>query len=192
MPTSDTDSLLLELEGDFDKGQDNETPNELTKDSSEETPVTSLIPIKKSDISDLTQTDVTVVPLTDTEYLVLAEFAEATPKEVLATKYELSVREINKIIRKPNAVTFLSKIRENKEEETLNRLSGLTNKAIEQKTKAIHNLFENGQEALAFGEMFGKLSMVEVMEKLNKMQPDDEKEDDKGINVFFNNLTSRN
>jgi len=185
------DDLLLELT--------DETADEETTMDSDETDtkqkVSKSLPISISDINDLKEANIqeaTVVPLSDQEYMILAEFSDAVPKDTLSEKYNISVREINKLIRQPSSVAFLNTIRENKEQETLSRLSGLTNRAVESKVLAIDTLLNNGNESTAFAEMFGKLSMVEVMEKLNKLKPEEEKEDGNGINVFFNNLTGRN
>lgn len=185
------DDLLLEL-------TDETTDEETTMDSEEtdtKQEISKSLPISISDINDLKEANIqeaTVVPLSDQEYMILAEFSDAVPKDTLSEKYNISVREINKLIRQPSSVAFLNTIRENKEQETLSRLSGLTNRAVESKVLAIDTLLNNGNESVAFAEMFGKLSMVEVMEKLNKLKPEEEKEDGNGINVFFNNLTGRN
>lgn len=190
------DDLLLELtdettdeETTMDSDETDESGNEDSKE------VSKSLPISISDINDLKEANIqeaTVVPLSDQEYMILAEFSDAVPKDTLSDKYNISVREINKLIRQPSSIAFLNTIRENKEQETLSRLSGLTNRAVESKVLAIDTLLNNGNESTAFAEMFGKLSMVEVMEKLNKLKPEEEKEDGNGINVFFNNLTGRN
>ena len=188
------DDLLLEL---TKESNDEETTmdSDESKEEVAEKEVSKSLPISISDINDLKEANIqeaTVVPLSDQEYMILAEFSDAVPKDTLSEKYNISVREINKLIRQPSSVAFLNTIRENKEQETLSRLSGLTNRAVESKVLAIDTLLNNGNESTAFAEMFGKLSMVEVMEKLNKLKPEEEKEDGNGINVFFNNLTGRN
>lgn len=190
------DNLLLELtdettdeETTMDSNKSDESGNEDNKE------VSKSLPISISDINDLKEANIqeaTVVPLSDQEYMILAEFSDAVPKDTLSENYNISVREINKLIRQPSSIAFLNTIRENKEQETLSRLSGLTNRAVESKILAVDTLLNNGNESVAFAEMFGKLSMVEVMEKLNKLKPEEEKEDGNGINVFFNNLTGRN
>lgn len=185
------DDLLLEL---TDESTDEETTMDSDKTDTKKE-VSKSLPISISDINDLKEANIqeaTVVPLSDQEYMILAEFSDAVPKDTLSDKYSISVREINKLIRQPSSIAFLNTIRENKEQETLSRLSGLTNRAVESKVLAIDTLLNTGNESVAFAEMFGKLSMVEVMEKLNKLKPEEEKEDGNGINVFFNNLTGRN
>lgn len=185
------DDLLLEL---TDESTDEETTMDSDKTDTKKE-ISKSLPISISDINDLKEANIqeaTVVPLSDQEYMILAEFSDAVPKDTLSDKYSISVREINKLIRQPSSISFLNTIRENKEQETLSRLSGLTNRAVESKVLAIDTLLNNGNESTAFAEMFGKLSMVEVMEKLNKLKPEEEKEDGNGINVFFNNLTGRN
>ncbi len=64
-------------------------------------------------------------------------------------------------------------------------------KVWEKKLTQIDNLLVDGKDELAFREMFGKLSFVEVQEKLAKINQGDVGENENAVGNLFINLIQR-
>lgn len=179
---SSLDDKLLDLTTDTNEEKNKEeyiTPNLPTAETT------------KEDIQDLVNVNSPSKPLSDKDYLILADYSEGVQLGVICKKHTITKTYIDSLIRRQPSLDFLKKVNDVKQVQTVNRLSAITNTVIEKKVDKINEYMVNGQEGIAFMDMFGKLSMIEVLEKMNKLQDKDKDEDgDRTLN-FLQVVTGR-
>ena len=107
--------------------------------------------------------------LTETDYLILTEYSKATPERVICEEFNIQSSYLQKLLRNTNALDFLKKYKSNTEIQMMIRGNSVMAKVWEKKLTQIDNLLVDGKDEIAFREMFGKLSFVEVQEKLAKI-----------------------
>lgn len=125
------------------------------------------------------------VPLTETDYLILTEYSKATPENVICEEFNIQNSYLQKLLRNSNALDFLKKYKSNVEMQMMIRGNSVMSKVWEKKLSQIDTLLAEGKEALAFREMFGKLSFVEAQEKLTKMNQGEVEDKTAPLQNFF-------
>jgi len=182
--TKTTDDLLLEL------------TNKKQEDLKEDTETKEMVLTKPSstveELKDLTSANATnSKPLTETDYLILEQHCLGTSEEVIAEQYKVSKGYINSLLRNSNSSSFLDKYTKTLQQKVIAKGMGGIAEALDRKNKYLAKLFAEDKDELAFREYFGKLSMVEVQEKLAKMYSDEEDDSTAPIQNLFLNLQQR-
>ena len=129
--------------------------------------------------------------LTETDYLILTEYSKATPELVICEEFNIQSSYLQKLLRNTNALDFLKKYKSNTEIQMMIRGSSAMSKVWEKKLTQIDTLLGEGKDEIAFREMFGKLSFVEVQEKLAKINQGDVGENENAVGNLFINLIQR-
>lgn len=143
--------------------------------------------LKAEDIKDLISKE-KEQPLIETDYLILTEFSQATPLEVICEEYNVKQTYVKALLRRSNAIEFLKKIKANTEMQMMIRGSAVIGNVYEKKLSYIDSLMKEGKDNVAFQEMFGKLSFVEVQEKLAKMNNEGDEDKTAPLQNFFFSL----
>ena len=123
--------------------------------------------------------------LTETDYLILTEYSKATPEKVICEEFNIQSFYLQKLLRNANALDFLKKYKSNTEMQMMLRGSSVVSKVWEKKLTQIDNLLVEGKDEIAFREMFGKLSFVEVQEKLAKINQGETEDKTAPLQNFF-------
>ena len=123
--------------------------------------------------------------LTETDYLILTEYSKATPERVICEEFNIQSSYLQKLLRNANALDFLKKYKSNTEIQMMIRGNSILNKIWEKKLTQIDNLLVEGKDEIAFREMFGKLSFVEVQEKLAKINQGETEDKTAPLQNFF-------
>ena len=129
--------------------------------------------------------------LTETDYLILTEYSKATPEDVICEEFNIQSSYLQKLLRNTNALDFLKKYKSNAEMQMLIRGNSVLNRVFEKKLTQIDKFLAEGKDEIAFREMFGKLSFVEVQEKLAKINQGDVGENENAVGNLFINLIQR-
>lgn len=129
--------------------------------------------------------------LTETDYLILTEYSKATPENIICEEFNIQSSYLQKLLRNTNALDFLKKYKSNTEMQMMIRGNSVMSKVWEKKLTQIDNLLVDGKDEIAFREMFGKLSFVEVQEKLAKINQGDVGENENAVGNLFINLIQR-
>ena len=123
--------------------------------------------------------------LTETDYLILTEYSKATPENVICEEFNIQSSYLQKPLRNTNALDFLKKYKSNTEMQMMIRGNSVMSKVWEKKLTQIDNLLVEGKDEIAFREMFGKLSFVEVQEKLVKINQGETEDKSAPLQNFF-------
>ena len=123
--------------------------------------------------------------LTETDYLILTEYSKATPEGVICEEFNIQSSYLQKLLRNTNALDFLKKYKSNTEMQMIIRGNSVMNRVLEKKLSQIDNFLVEGKDEIAFREMFGKLSLVEVQEKLVKITQDETEDKTAPLQNFF-------
>ena len=123
--------------------------------------------------------------LSETDYLILTEYSKATPESVICEEFNIQSSYLPKLLRNTNALDFLKKYKSNTEMQMLIRGNSVVNRVWEKKLTQIDNLLAEGKDEIAFREMFGKLSFVEVQEKLAKINQGETEDKTAPLQNFF-------
>ena len=129
--------------------------------------------------------------LSETDYLILTEYSKATPENIICEEFNIQSSYLQKLLRNTNALDFLKKYKSNTEMQMMIRGNSVMSKVWEKKLSQIDNLLVEGKDEIAFREMFGKLSFVEVQEKLAKINQGDVGENENTVGNLFINLIQR-
>ena len=170
---------LIELTGRNTQSQSEIVSNTTTEEKALIRPTTKIVEIedfvnKKQDKA-----------LTETDYLILTEYSKATPERVICEEFNIQSSYLQKLLRNTNALDFLKKYKSNTEMQMMIRGSSTLNRVLEKKLTQIDNFLADGKDEIAFREMFGKLSFVEVQEKLTKMNQDETEDKTAPLQNFF-------
>lgn len=123
--------------------------------------------------------------LTETDYLILTEYSKATPENVICEEFNIQSSYLQKLLRNTNALDFLKKYKSNTEMQMMIRGNSVMSKVWEKKLSQIDKLLVEGKDEIAFREMFGKLSFVEVQEKLTKINQGETEDKTAPLQNFF-------
>ena len=123
--------------------------------------------------------------LTETDYLIFTEYSKATPESVICGEFNIQSSYLQKLLRNTNALDFLKKYKSNTEMQMMIRGNSVMSKVWEKKLTQIDNLLAEGKDELAFMYMFGKLSFVEVQEKLAKLNQGETEDKTAPLQNFF-------
>ena len=123
--------------------------------------------------------------LTETDYLILTEYSKATPENIICEEFNIQSSYLQKLLRNTNALDFLKKYKSNTEMQMMIRGNSVMSKVWEKKLTQIDNLLGEGKDEIAFREMFGKLSFVEVQEKLAKINQGETEDKTAPLQNFF-------
>ena len=129
-------------------------------------------------------------PLSDVETLVVGDMSTKMTKEEIMSKYGLTKKQLNTILRKPEARKLSNELAEEKHKLMKSRLAGVLEEGVEEMVKLLKSKIENDEssEKILF-QLFGTNSAMEVYEKLGKMEKDDRADVSGGINAFLAQVT---
>ena len=173
----DIEDKLIELTG--RNTQSEVTNNTTTAEKALIRPTTKVVEIE--DFLDKKQDKA----LTETDYLILTEYAKATPENVICEEFNIQRSYLQKLLRNTNALDFLKKYKSNTEMQMMIRGSSAMSRVLEKKLTQIDNLLVEGKDEIAFREMFGKLSFVEIQEKLAKINQGETEDKTAPLQNFF-------
>ena len=108
--------------------------------------------------------------ITDSDYLILTEYTNGKPLEYLCSRHYVSKIYINKLLRSERGREFVDTLNDHKAKMATDRATSLVAEGMERQASLINNLFERGEDARALVSLFVGLSMIEVLEKLKKLQ----------------------
>lgn len=175
-----TEELLMEMTQTNSESEDK--PKEIkaiTKSSQEE-------------LKDLTSETVqSSKPLTETDYLILEQHCKGTSEEVICQEFNITKGYYGALLRNSNSSNFIDKYVKTTQNSILTKGIGTIANAWDKKSEKINKLLAEGKDDMAFYEMFGKLSYIEVQEKLAKMQSEEEDDTQAPMQNLFINLQQR-
>lgn len=185
--TKNTEDILLELTS-------TNTDEQGQKEQKSEDLITSQLKEQssKEELKDLISTNVEKEKaLTETDYLVLEQHCLGVDESVICEQYNISKGYFRQILRNSNSSKFIEKWSNNTQQKVLTQSIGNISTGMDLLTKKINKLVAEGKDDLAIREMFGKLSLVEVHEKLAKLNKDEEDDSTAPIQNLFLNLQQR-
>jgi len=150
-----------------------------------------LVKSNSTELKDLTENTSNTKPLTETDYLILEQHCLGTSEEVIKEEFMVTKGYLNSLLRNANASTFLEKYSKTLQQKVLTKNLGMIAEGMDKQHQLIQELFAKGQTQLANQMLFGKLSMVEVQEKLSKIYGDEEEDTTAPIQNLFLNLQGR-
>lgn len=178
-----TEELLMEMtNSNTEKQEQIEEPKEIK----------SLVKSSKDELQDLTSEAVqSSKPLTETDYLILEQHCKGTSEEVICQEFNITKGYFNSLLRNSNSNNFIDKYVKTTQNSILTKGIGTIANAWDKKSQKINKLLAEGKDDMAFYEMFGKLSYIEVQEKLAKMQSEEEEDNQAPMQNLFINLQQR-
>ena len=108
--------------------------------------------------------------ITDSDYLILADYTNGKTLEYLSSRYSVSKIYINKLLRSEAGRDFVDTLNTHKAKMATDRATALVAEGMERQAALINNMFDKGEDSRALVSLFGGLSMIEVLEKLKKLQ----------------------
>lgn len=121
--------------------------------------------------------------LSDLEYSVIGDHVSSVGREEIMSKYDITKSQLNTILRKQKSKELVKELSREKHEQIKSRLVGVLSEQAEDLIELIQDKKSKGEnvEKLNF-LVFGTSSLLEVYEKLGKM--DKGNEDNTGSNVL--------
>ena len=188
--TKSAEDILMELHS--KKSFDKDTkPSKSSEDIEEQKPKRELVKSNSTELKDLTKNEANSQPLTETDYLILEQHCLGTSEDVIIEEFKVTKGYLNSLLRNSNASTFLDKYSKTLQQKVLTKNLGMIAEGMDKQHQLIQELFAKGQTQLANQMLFGKLSMVEVQEKLSKIYADEEDDNSAPIQNLFLNLQQR-
>lgn len=176
---------LLSLASDLDDIE-SDKPNELVK-----YPSIVQVTNDKDSLEDLKSTTVTY-PLTDIDYLVIADYASGCTPTEICTRHNITKSNLNKLLRNTKALTLIEELTETTRKQSLASATALENKGIELLGTMVNANIEKGNYETAVKLLFGKLSLTEVTERIAKREKTDEGNSQQiNITNLFDTLSGR-
>jgi len=154
-------------------------------------PKRELIKSSSNELVDLTKNEANSKPLTETDYLILEQHCLGTSEDVIKEEFKVTKGYLNSLLRNSNAGAFLDKYSKTLQQKVLTKNLGMIAEGMDKQHQLIQELFAKGQTQLANQMLFGKLSMVEVQEKLSKMYGDEEDDNTAPVQNLFLALQGR-
>jgi len=188
--TKSAEDILMELHS--KKSLDKDTkPSKSSEDIEEQKPKRELVKSNSTELKDLTKNEANSQPLTEADYLILEQHCLGTSEDVIIEEFKVTKGYLNSLLRNSNASTFLDKYSKTLQQKVLTKNLGMIAEGMDKQHQLIQELFAKGQTQLANQMLFGKLSMVEVQEKLSKIYADEEDDNSAPIQNLFLNLQQR-
>lgn len=129
----------------------------------------------KEELKDLTSTEIVKEnTLTETDCLILEQHCLGVDEQVLCEEFNITKGYLRSLFRNSNSAKFIDKWSQATQQKILTQSTANISTGMNLLTKKINKLVSEGKDDLAIREMFGKLSLVEVHEKLNKLNGDSE------------------
>jgi len=179
------EDILMELQ--LSKSSNSkDTEEKKTQESKRE-----LVKSNSTELKDLTENTSNTKPLTETDYLILEQHCLGTSEDVIKEEFKVTKGYLNSLLRNSNASTFLDKYSKTLQQKVLTKNLGMIAEGMDKQHQLIQELFAKGQTQLANQMLFGKLSMVEVQEKLSKIYAEEEDDNSAPIQNLFLNLQQR-
>lgn len=121
--------------------------------------------------------------LSDLEYSVIGDHVSSVGREEIMSKYDITKSQLNTILRKQKSKELVKELSREKHEQIKSRLVGVLSEQAEDLIELIQDKKSKGEnvEKLNF-LVFGTSSLLDVYEKLGKM--DKGNEDNTGSNVL--------
>jgi len=179
--TKSTEELLMEMTQTQEQEEKEQPKQEL-----------KMVQSSKEELKDLTSQDAqSSKPLTETDYLILEQHCKGTSEEVICQEFNITKGYFGALLRNSNSSNFIDKYVKTTQNSILTKGIGTIANAWDKKSEKINKLLAEGKDDLAFYEMFGKLSYIEVQEKLSKMQSEEEEDNQAPMQNLFINLQQR-
>jgi hypothetical protein len=146
----------------------------------------------KEDLKDLVTTEATKEKnLTETDYLILEQHCLGVDEKVICDEFNITKGYLRSLFRNSNSSKFVEKWSQSTQQKVLTQSTANIATGMDLLTKKINKLILEGKEDSAIREMFGKLSLVEVHEKLAKLNSEQEEDTQAPIQNLFLNLQQR-
>ena len=179
---NETENKLLELANKIKAENKSPEPTCVESELVEETTI--------DDIEDLVTKNFDRV-LTNKDYLILVGL-DTKGIDSVASEHGVSVNYIKKLMRSSVGNEFLKAQAKMKTEQALSISSLTVANGVLEYQKMIAGLFEKQETALALSYLFGRSSMLDVMESLNKQQQGVVEDDSQQMRSLFSSLLSDN
>ena len=183
--TKTAEDILMELQSSKSSNSKDSEEQKLKKEKFE------IVKSNSTELKDLTENTSNTKPLTETDYLILEQHCLGTSEEVIKEEFMVTKGYLNSLLRNSNASTFLEKYSKTLQQKVLTKNLGMIAEGMDRQHQMIQELFAKGQTQLANQMLFGKLSLVEVQEKLSKIYGDEEEDTTAPIQNLFLNLQGR-
>lgn len=177
-----TEELLMEMTQTKQHEKEEEKPKE----------VKSIVKSSKEELQDLTsETAQSSKPLTETDYLILEQHCKGTSEEVICQEFNVTKGYFGALLRNNNANNFIEKYSKTVQTAILTQGIGTISNTCNALSNEINQYLAEGKNEMAFHKMFGKISFIEAMEKLSKMQSEEEEDNQAPMQNLFINLQQR-
>lgn len=128
--------------------------------------------------------------ITETDYLILTDYSAGKTLDNISGKYTVSKAYINRLLRSEKGREFIDTMNSHKSKIAMDRATSMVSIGVEKQLEMIQGMFESGEDSRALLNLFGGMSMLEVLEKMKKMQSGEtDNNDSNALLNFFGDIT---